>query len=57
MNELVERYYECHKLIFENWTHGKPVKSWTDENGNLCIMYEDGEWWHYREKNGELEWW
>ncbi|MCI8372432.1 MAG: hypothetical protein HFI75_08555 [Lachnospiraceae bacterium] len=53
----VKDCYLKHKSAFEEWIHGKPKKSWIDEDGILCIMYEDSTWWHYQEKNGNLEWW
>lgn len=52
-----KKYYEKHKESVEEWKHGPPAKSWKDENGTFCIEYEDGTWWHYRMKNGEVEWW
>ena len=33
--------------------HGKSIddiaKVWFDTQGNLCIEYADGNWWHYNE--------
>lgn len=29
--------------------------AWRDENGNLCISYENGKWYHYNTEKGE--WW
>ncbi len=49
-------YVEKHKESFEEWSYGEPVKHWFD-NGVLCILYESGKWWHYRMKNGQVEWW
>lgn len=51
-------YMEEHKKAFGVWNEGAIKDVWTDEEGNLCIKYESGRWWHYRKKdNGELEWW
>lgn len=52
----ISPYVEKHKESFELWAHGEPVKHWFD-NGILCILYEDGEWWHYKMSNGKVEWW
>lgn len=57
MKKIETDCYLKHKSATEEWTHGIPEKSWTDKYGILCIMYEDGSWWHYKEKNGNLEWW
>lgn len=53
MEKLAAECYSRHKQAFENWNEGEPVKVWFDFNGNLCIEYESGNWWHYNEK-GEL---
>lgn len=56
--EYIERKakerYENHKQSFENWQEGSIEKIWIDEEGNICIQYESGKWWHYNE---EGEWW
>ena len=57
MRKGVMKVYEDHKAWFENWPYGEPVKSWKDENGNLCVRYESGTWFHYRYNNGFLEFW
>lgn len=42
----------------QRWTHGEPVELWRDEYGFLCVRYEDGNWWHYRQtETGGFEWW
>ena len=38
-------------VLLEN---GEPVKIWWDANGDLCIEYESGEWYHYNQRG---EWW
>lgn len=50
---IIEQMYQNHKAKTEEWTHGKPVKAWLDDNKVLCIQYEDSNWWHY--DNGK--WW
>lgn len=61
MNETTtERARACyivHQGAYEQWTHGKPVDIWRDENHILCIKYEDGAWFHYSFKSTGLEWW
>ena len=54
MEKLTAKCYDRHKQAFENWSEGEPVKVWFDFEGNLCIEYESGKWWHYNEKG---EWW
>ena len=49
---------KAHKQIFENWIEGKIDKCWADEEGNTCVSYESGNWWHYSIKDGEVtKWW
>lgn len=56
---------EEHKKTFEFWREGGIVNYWEEENGVMCVQYESGNWWHYRQNNkisaepGEpcLEWW
>lgn len=45
---------EEHKKIFENWNFGEIEKSWLDNENNLCIKYQSGNWFHYNERG---EWW
>lgn len=54
MEQLTKTCYERHKSVWEKWENGEPVKSWFDNDGNLCIEYENGKWWHYSELG---EWW
>ena len=50
----VNAHYRAH----QRWTHGDPVKIWRDEYYFLCVKYEDGSWWHYRQtETGGFEWW
>lgn len=54
MESLTEKYYKAHKSACGDWTNGEPTKVWWDMDGNLCIEYENGKWWHYNE---QVEWW
>lgn len=52
------RFYSKHRSFWENWEHGNIKDIWVDEDGYLCIKYESGTWYHYKEtEKGELEWW
>ena len=53
--EQVMRAYLYHKSIFEDWQEGEPVDYWYDEDGNLCIYYHSGKWWHYKGADGQGE--
>lgn len=54
VKSLTAECYKMHKAAWENWPYGEPVKTWFDDDGNFCIEYESGEWYHYNEKG---EWW
>lgn len=41
--------FESHKSAFENWREGEVKEYWIDDDGYLCIRYESGEWWHYKD--------
>lgn len=58
-NELkkADYFYHLHKQAFGTWKEGSMKDCWRDAEGNLCICYESGKWWHYRENNGNVEWW
>jgi hypothetical protein len=54
---IEQRAVECaetHRKAFENWQEGGVKKIWIDSDGNICIEYDSGKWWHYNEKG---EWW
>jgi len=53
MGIITRECYENHKAAWESWENGEPARSWFDLDGNLCIEYENGKWWHY---NGAGEW-
>ena len=46
--EQVNKVYTKHKNAFESWEYGEPIKAWYDENGDFCVMYESGKWFHYK---------
>lgn len=52
----ITNYVVAHQQACECWEHGDMVESWIDENGDICIRYEDGKWWHYRISGKEIEW-
>ncbi|GEM_PF-876510 len=54
MKKLAVELSEVHKSAVEDWQNGEIEKTWFDHNGNLCIEYTSGNWWHYNEKG---EWW
>lgn len=55
--QIALSYMEKHKEAFENWKEGVIADVWRDEEGNLCIRYESGKWWHYRRNADGVEWW
>ena len=63
IESAVKECYEQHKAAWETWEKGEPVDHWFDENGALCIRYENGEWFHYKMCPGVLgqapflSWW
>lgn len=52
-----------HKAVWGKWDKGEPVDHWYDDEGNICIKYTNGEWFHYRMNPGDegqapfLSWW
>lgn len=51
MENLARANYARHKEAFEEWREGEPIKAWFDFEGNFCIEYESGKWWHYRKQS------
>lgn len=51
------------RRLWKKWDKGEPVDHWYDDEGNMCIRYANGEWFHYRMNPGAegqdpfLEWW
>ena len=57
-NAKARKFAEVHRMAWEDPHHlGNIEKVWTDEDGNLCIQYSCGEWYHYRMVGNRLEWW
>lgn len=53
-----KQFYNFHRSLFDTWEHGEIKKTWIDENGNVCIMYQSGKWWHYNvDKKGNIIFW
>ena len=53
-----QKFSEVHGMAWDNPNHlGEIEKVWQDEDGNLCIQYSCGEWYHYRLVGNRLEWW
>ncbi len=55
---FAEKCMETHKESMEDWPYGDGRYACMDTDGNLCIAYENGAWWHYRmNETGHIEWW
>lgn len=54
---LIDKCALVHMAACEEWNHGPAADSWRDDDGNLCIQYADGSWWHYRAAEDGIEWW
>jgi len=54
---FIDYVYEAHQKAFSEWTEGEIFKHWYDDNNILCIKYESGRWWHYKQTEHGLEWW
>ena len=58
MKQMADIAMKKHKSVVSNWREGKIKKVWQDEGGNLCVMYNSGNWWHYRNLDKPVpEWW
>lgn len=58
MKQLAELAMKKHKAVVSNWREGRIKKVWQDEDGNLCVMYNSGHWWHYKNLDKPIpEWW
>lgn len=42
-----KQFYNFHRSLFENWEYGEIEETWKDADGNICIKYTSGNWWHY----------
>lgn len=57
LREQAEEYWQEHIAACEDWTHGEVETAWLDDDGNTCVQYKDGSWWHYKETPEGLQWW
>lgn len=57
VNMIVKECSEAHKRARQKWEEGDIQETWIDDKGNICIKYESGNWWHYRNNNGTIVWW
>ena len=56
--EMIDRAYTEHRQAFEVWEHGEPVRAWHEEGCDICIEYESGKWWHYKDLELPfISWW
>ena len=57
---LVDECIKMHKQIFEDkkmrWDKGDVTGIWRDSDGSVRISYENGQWFHYREEDGDIVW-
>lgn len=50
--------HQKHSEALGCWNEGNPKEVWKDEQGNLCVKYESGRWWHYKGLHTpNLIWW
>lgn len=56
MTVKIISYMEEHKKAVE-WNDGEKTKWWIDDENNICIEYESGKCWHYRQTEYGLKWW
>lgn len=58
LSAKAKKYSQIHRKAFENpYKLGEVKKVWNDEDGNFCILYTTGKWYHYRMNGENLEWW
>lgn len=58
LEEKAQECFESHKQAVEDWQEGEIEKVWIDGEGNICIEYTSGNWWHYRNAGkSKTEWW
>ena len=48
-DELMKLAYKRHQEVFEKWKYGKPVKAWKENGCQICVQYECGKWFHYKD--------
>lgn len=58
VSEEALQAWHRHSQACEGWNEGGIAEYWNDENGHLCIRYESGKWWHYKNiGTPELTYW
>lgn len=57
LEAIAESCYLAHSSKCNIWQHGNIKECWFDEDGNVCVKYEDGAWWHYKCDGTEWKWW
>ena len=55
--EFMEKCLREHMDTFCDWPYGDVKKVEVDRDGNLCIHYTGGMYWHYKRKDEEIVWW
>ena len=57
---LADECIKKHKEVFENrkmlWDKGDVTGIWRDSDGSVRVSYENGQWFHYREEDGDIVW-
>lgn len=58
--DLVGECIKKHKKVFENrktrWDKGDVTGIWRDSDGSVRVSYENGQWFHYWEEDGDIVW-
>lgn len=49
IEEIVNIAYKAHKSAVEQWRYGEPVEAEWNNDNVLCVKYESGKWWHYKD--------
>lgn len=57
IEEKAARYAQTHQRACESWSHGKVTSVQMDRLGCVCIQYESGAHWHYKDTPGGVIWW
>lgn len=55
--EFMERCIKAHMEAFEDWPYGAVERFFEDGDGNFCLRYQGGMYWHYKEEDGGIVWW
>lgn len=49
LEEITQLAYKRHKEFVDEWQEGEPVEAWKEEGCEICVKYESGKWWHYKD--------